>query len=354
MQKLFDLMRKLPPDIDCGVISSSINIKYFTRFSLTDGVLVVTHSDAYLLTDFRYYEMAKSVIKDISVICFKDLNAELANIFEVNGFSSVAIESSYVAVKTLENYKKRFKDITFITNDRFDDIILDLRMVKTDYEIKKIEHAQEVTEAAFNSVLNFISEGKTELDIARNLNTFILNNSEGLSFDTIVVSGSNSSLPHGVPSYKPIQKGDLITMDFGAIVDGYHSDMTRTVCVGELSSEKEEIYNIVLSGQKLALNSVKEGIRCSDVDRLVRDYFKKFGFDSEFGHSLGHGVGLDIHERPFLSSRGNIELKKGMVVTIEPGIYLSGRFGVRIEDMILITENGYKNFTKCSKELICI
>ncbi len=354
MQKLFELMKKLPPDIDCGIVSSYVNIKYFTKFSLTDGVLVVTHSDAYLLTDFRYYEMAKSAIRDISVICFSDLNAELEHIFKANDFSRVAIESSNVVVKTFENYKKRFKSITFITDSRFDDIILDLRMVKTDYEIKKIEHAQEVTGAAFNSVLNFISEGKTELDIAHNLNTFILNNSDGLSFDTIVVSGSNSSLPHGVPSSKPIQKGDLITMDFGAVIDGYHSDMTRTVCVGEISSEKEEIYNIVLSGQKLALNSVKKGIRCSKVDELVRDYFKKFGFDKEFGHSLGHGVGLDIHEKPFLSSRGNIELKKGMVVTIEPGIYLSGRFGVRIEDMILITGNGYKNFTKCSKELICI
>ena len=227
-------------------------------------------------------------------------------------------------------------------------------MIKTDYEIKKIEDAQKVTELAFNNVLKFISEGKTEIDIARELNTFILNNSDGLSFDTIVVSGSNSSLPHGVPSSKPIQKGDLITMDFGAVIDGYHSDMTRTVCFGKLSPEKQEVYNIVLSGQKLALNSVKEGICCSELDKLVREYFGKFGFDSEFGHSLGHGVGLDIHEKPFLSSRGNIELKKGMVVTIEPGIYLSGRFGVRIEDMILITESGYRNFTKCSKELICV
>lgn len=354
MQRLFELMRNLPSDIDCGIISSSVNIKYFTKISLTDGLLVVTHSDAYLLVDFRYYEMAKSVIKDISVVCFKDLNADLENIFKKNECNKVAIESTNVVVKTFENYKNRFRNVDFITDARLDDIILDLRMIKTDYEIKKIEHAQKVTEAAFNNVLNFISEGKTELDIARKLNTFISNNSDGLSFDTIVVSGSNSSLPHGVPSSKLIQKGDLITMDFGAIVDGYHSDMTRTVCFGEISSEKNEIYNIVLSGQKLALNSAKEGVCCSDLDRLVREYFKKFGFDSEFGHSLGHGVGLDIHEKPFLSSRGNIELKKGMVVTIEPGIYLSGRFGVRIEDMILITESGYKNFTKCSKELICI
>ncbi len=354
MQKLFELMRALPHDIDCGIISNSVNIKYFTKFSLTDGLLIVTHDDAYLLTDFRYYEMAKMCVKDISIICSKDLNADLKNIFKTNSCSRVAIESRNVVVKTFENYKERFKDINFVTDSRFDDIILNLRMIKTDYEIKKIEQAQKITELAFDHILNFISKDKTELDIARELNAFILNNSDGLSFDTIVVSGSNSSLPHGTPSNKFIQNGDLITMDFGAIIDGYHSDMTRTVCFGEMSSEKKEIYNIVLSGQKLALNSVKEGIACCDLDSLVRKYFRKFGFDSEFGHSLGHGVGLDIHEKPTLSPRGNIELKKGMVVTIEPGIYLSGKFGIRIEDMILITENGHKNFTRCSKDLICI
>lgn len=354
MQKLFELMKALPCDVDCGIVSNSVNIKYFTKFSMTNGVLIVTHNDAYLLTDFRYYEMAKLYVKDISVICFKDLCAELDNIFKNNSCFRVAIESSNVVVKTFENYKKRFKDISFVTDSRLDDIILNLRMIKTDYEIQKIEQAQNITELAFNNVLNFISKDKTEIDVARELNSFILSNSDGLSFDTIVVSGSNSSLPHGVPSNKLIQSGDFITMDFGAIVDGYHSDMTRTVCFGKLSSEKEEIYNIVLSGQELVLNAVKEGVLCSDLDNLVRKYFKKFGFDSEFGHSLGHGVGLDIHEQPFLSSRGNIELRKGMVITIEPGIYLSGRFGVRIEDMILVTENGYKNFTICSKDLICI
>lgn len=354
MRKLFELMRTLPSDVDCGIISSDVNIKYFTKFSLTDGLLVVTHSDAYLLVDFRYYEMAKSCITDISVICFEDLKNELENIFKINNCSRVAIESSNVVVRTFENYKKTFRDVVFIADARFDDIILNLRMIKTDYEIKQIEHAQKIAELAFNNILNFISERVTEIDIARELNSFILKHSDGLSFDTIVVSGSNSSLPHGVPSSKLIQKGDFITMDFGAIVDGYHSDMTRTVCFGEPSSEKKEIYNIVLSGQKLALNSVKPGTRCSELDKLVREYFERFGFSSEFGHSLGHGVGLDIHEMPTLSFRGNIELKKGMVVTIEPGIYLNGRFGVRIEDMILITESGYENFTKCSKELICI
>lgn len=354
MQKLFELMKALPCDVDCGIISNSVNIKYFTKFSMTDGVLIVTHNDAYLLTDFRYYEMAKLCVKDISVICFKDLYAELGNIFKNNSCFRVAIESSNVVVKTFENYKKRFKDISFVTDSRLDDIILNLRMIKTDYEVQKIEQAQKITELAFNNVLNFISKDKTEIDVARELNSFILSNSDGLSFDTIVVSGSNSSLPHGVPSNKLIQSGDFITMDFGAIVDGYHSDMTRTVCFGKLSSEKEEVYNIVLSGQELALSAVKEGVLCSDLDNLVREYFKKFGFDSEFGHSLGHGVGLDIHEKPSLSSCGNVELRKGMVITIEPGIYLSGRFGVRIEDMILVTENGYKNFTKCSKDLICI
>ena len=354
MQKLFELIKALPCDVDCGIISNSVNIKYFTKFSMTDGVLIVTHNDAYLLTDFRYYEMAKLCVKDISVICFKDLYAELGNIFKNNSCFRVAIESSNVVVKTFEHYKKRFKDIKFVTDSRLDDIILNLRMIKTNYEIQKIEQAQKITELAFDNVLNFISKDKTEIDVARELNSFILSNSYGLSFDTIVVSGSNSSLPHGVPSNKLIQSGDFITMDFGAIVDGYHSDMTRTVCFGKLSSEKEEVYNIVLSGQELALNAVKEGVLCSDLDNLVREYFRKFGFDSEFGHSLGHGVGLDIHEKPSLSSCGNVELRKGMVITIEPGIYLSGRFGVRIEDMILVTENGYKNFTKCSKDLICI
>lgn len=354
MSMLNRLMQRLPQDIDCGIINNNINRRYFTNFSSTAGTLIVTHEKAYLLVDFRYYEMAVLRVKNAEVILFNDLNKEIDNIIKKHNCKNVAIEAYKVTVKELQDYKNNFKNINFVTDYRFDKLIEELRIVKTNSEIYKILSAQEITELAFDHILKFISKGKTESEVARELNRFILDRADGLAFDTIVVSGVNSSLPHGVPSSKELKDGDFVTIDFGAMLDGYHSDMTRTVCIGTPSKEQTDLYKTVLWGQKLALDFIKSEKVCKDVDKVTRDYFESLGYVSEFGHGLGHGVGLEIHEAPRLAPKNDIVLKEGMVVTVEPGLYLQGKYGVRIEDMVVVTKDGCKNFTKCSKELIIL
>ena len=354
MRQLLKIMEELPSGVDCGIISSGVNRRYFTEFSSSAGVLLITRYAAYLLVDFRYYDMAVLRAKGVEVICFKNLYDELEKLFCDLNCRNVAIEISDFTVQIFNKFKKRFENINFITDGQLDDVISKLRTTKSAREVEKIKSAQEVTDAAFFHILNFISPGKTEVDIARELNKFVLSKSDGLSFDTIVASGPNSSFPHATASLRKVQKGDFVTMDFGDVVDGYHSDMTRTVCCAKPSDDQKNIYDVVLSGQRLALEAAKPGVLCCDLDGLVRKYFKKFGFDKEFGHSLGHGVGLDIHEKPFLSSKEPAMLADGMVITVEPGLYFKSKYGVRIEDMILVCENGYENLTKSPKELICI
>ena len=211
-----------------------------------------------------------------------------------------------------------------------------------------------LTEDGFAHILDYIRPGRTERDVALELEFYIRRQgAEAAAFDFIVVSGANTSLPHGVPTEKPIGSGEFVTMDFGAVVEGYHSDMTRTVAVGAVSEEQERVYDIVLQAQLAALSVLKPGLPCLKGDAAARDVIAAAGFGDCFGHGTGHGVGVEIHEQPRLSpsARGQ-ELQAGNVVTVEPGIYIEGKFGVRIEDMAAITESGCENLTKSPKTLI--
>ena len=178
--------------------------------------------------------------------------------------------------------------------------------------------------------------------------------SEGVAFDFIVVSGKNSSLPHGVPTDKKIEKGDFVTMDFGGVVNGYRSDMTRTVAVGNVTEKQRKIYETVMAAQQASLDMIKPGVACFQVDKAARDIISNAGYGDFFGHGLGHSVGLEIHESPACNTRDKTPLKKGMIMTVEPGIYLPGEFGVRIEDMVVVTDSGYENLTKSPKELVVL
>ena len=234
-------------------------------------------------------------------------------------------------------------------------MISDLRMVKSEEEKEKIIKAQRIAEKAFEHILSFIKPGVSEKDISLELDFFMLRNgAEALSFETIAVSGKNSSMPHGVPGEKKIEKGDFITMDFGAVVDGYHSDMTRTVAVGSVSEKQRSIYNIVLRAKNACLAGLKEGITGKEADAIARDIIAAEGYGKYFGHGTGHGVGVEIHEKPSLSPRNEKPLKRGEIVTVEPGIYLPGEFGVRIEDMAFITSDGCENLTKAPETLIIL
>ena len=350
-------IRNLQKTLEKGeafIVSSPENRKYLTSFSSSDGFLLVTQNEAVFLTDSRYIEAAeKTVIGCSEISQLNSLSAQLPEYITKLGVSKLYTESARL---TVEDYNRIEKIAGCpVLAEKSDDAISNLRRKKSNEEKENIIKAQSIAEKAFEHILGFISTEKTEKDIALELDFFMLKNgAEGISFETIAVSGANSSMPHGVPSEKKIENGDFITMDYGAVINGYHSDMTRTVAVGSVSSKQAEIYETVLNAQLASLSSLKDGISGFDADKAARDIIENAGYGKFFGHGTGHGVGIEIHEAPRLSSKTDSILQTGDVVTVEPGIYLPGEFGVRIEDMAFITENGYENLTKSPKNLIII
>lgn len=352
--KIINLIEKMPNEIDAFMIHNGVNRYYFTNFSSTEGTLLITRKKGYLLLDFRYFEMAKKSVENVEVLIYTDLYEKIDEILKKDSAKNIAVETNHTSIQKFKEYKEKLKDFEFTELSVLDDLILEARSVKTEEEVRKMKESQKVVDAAFKHILQYIKEGKTEKEVAREIESYILDNAQSVSFPAIVVSGKNSSLPHGRPGLKKLEKGDFVTMDFGAVLDGYCSDMTRTVCVGKPSDFQKELYNIVLLGQELALNNIKEGLVCKDVDFMVREYFQKFSYVEEFGHGLGHGVGLEIHEDPYLNKICNTILKSNMVVTVEPGLYLSSKMGLRIEDMVVVKQDGILNLTESSKELISI
>ena len=341
-------------DAEGAIISSELNIRYLCGFDYTDGYLVIFPDSAYLLADFRYIEAARAAVSEFEIVMPEGgMLPEINRLIKKHGVSTVSIEDGSVTLADFSKMREALDGITLATGAT--EILTDLRTVKTEQELDIIAKAQAVTDAAFEHILGFISPDRTELDIALELEFFMRSHgAESLAFDTIAVSGESSSLPHGVPSDKKLSRG-FLTMDFGAKVDGYCSDMTRTVVIGKADSDMKRLYNTVLAAQTAALEAMHEGIGCKAADRVARDIIEAAGYEKCFGHSLGHGVGLFIHESPSLSPRAKeySVLRRGNVVTVEPGIYIEGKYGCRIEDMIAIGHDGSViNFTKSTKELI--
>lgn len=361
MGTVFTMIKKLQTALksadrfDGALILSPENRFYFTGFASSDGFLLVSAERAVFITDGRYIEAAQNQIQNCEVFLQQSAGKQLAEIFTDMGVSTVAVETARISVAEFAKYGEFLKPIELVPDPLLDEIICALRAVKTPQEVEKMQAAQRIAEAAFDHILGFIKPGKTEKEIALELDFFMLSHgAEALSFETIAVSGKKSSMPHGVPDQNVIQYGDFITMDFGAVADGYHSDMTRTVAVGAVSERQKEVYNTVLRAQEAVLAALKPGLSCKAADKIARDVIEKAGYGEYFTHSTGHGVGVEIHEFPRLSAMSADTLKIGEVVTDEPGIYLPGEFGVRIEDMALITPDGCKNLTKCPKELIIL
>lgn len=342
-------------EADAAIISSELNIRYLCGFDYTDGYLFILADRAYLLADFRYIEAARaSAAENFEVLMPQtDMLSELALLMAINHVKTVAIEDCCVSCAEFKKWSERFPNVTLATGAS--EILRDLRTVKTDAELTLISEAQKITDAAFEHILGFITPDRTELEVALELEFFMRAlGAEAVAFDTIAVSGASSSLPHGVPKNKKLSRG-FLTMDFGAKYKGYCSDMTRTVVIGKADGDMKRVYNTVLSAQLSALESIHEGILCREADKIARDMITNAGFGKCFGHSLGHGVGLYIHEAPSLSQKApdDAVLRRGNVVTVEPGIYIEGKYGCRIEDMIAVSNNGsIINFTKSPKELI--
>ena len=339
----------------CALIISPENRKYFTGFESSDGFLLVSSNRAVFITDGRYIEAAQKQISNCEVLLLEKPYPQIARVLGEMNCAGLLVESTRMTVSTYNSLKGVLKRIPISTDNTLDTLINTLRSVKTENEVENIIQAQRIAEKAFEHILNFIKVGLTEKEIALELDFFMLRNGgERLSFETIVVSGKNSSMPHGVPSNKKIEDGDFITLDFGTIINGYHSDMTRTVAMGFATDEMKKVYNTVLQAQENCLSNIKAGVSCKIGDNFAREVITNAGYGNFFTHSTGHGVGVEIHEYPNLSPSSDSILQIGNIVTVEPGIYMPEKFGVRIEDMALITENGCINLTKANKDLIIL
>lgn len=354
MEKINSLQKILKGSHEAILIHSPENRRYFTGFPSSDGYLVVTKDAAVLFTDSRYIEAAQKTAFCKAQLLTR-LSDEVKSFFEENHIDKIYTETERLSVSLLSQFRKIFSPIRVVPSKRLETAINNMRSVKEAYELCNIRKAQQIAEDAFDHILSFIRPGVTEKRIALELDFYMLSHgAEALSFETIAVTGKKTSMPHGVPDDTVVESGDFITMDFGSVYKGYHSDMTRTVAVGSISEEQKEIYNTVLQAQKSALSVLKKGLPCKEADKVARDIIKNAGYGDYFGHGTGHGVGIEIHEAPNLSPRSDAILQVGNVVTVEPGIYIPDKFGVRIEDMALITENGYENLTHTPKELIIL
>ncbi|MBQ8546399.1 MAG: aminopeptidase P family protein [Clostridia bacterium] len=351
MENKINLLRKKMEElsVDAIYLTSRTSHRYFTKFDNEDGALLITQKNAYAFEDFRYKEIADKLLSGTYIVVEpKGARSNwLGTILNDEGIKSLGFEDLSMSVFAYEKLKE---DVN-VDLLKIGTVINAMRAIKTNDEILKMEKAQELTDKAFSHILNILSTDITENDVASELEYFMRKNgAEDKSFETIAISAEKTSLPHGVPSNTKIKKG-FFTMDFGATVDGYHSDMTRTVCIGKADEEMKKLYNTVLKAQLSALDYLKAGVNCKDADKVARDIIYK-DYKGYFGHSLGHSVGLEIHEMPALSPNYDKILVAGNVVTVEPGIYIPGKYGTRIEDMVLICEDGIKNFTKSPKELI--
>lgn len=350
LQKLRKILQE--QNIDGILITNEYNRRYMTGFTGTAGVAIVSQNDAVFITDFRYTEQATAQIKDYRIVQHEaTLLEEIATQVKAMGIKLLGFEKDSVSYGTYELYKNVIQtDLVPVSG-----LIEKIRLIKTAQEINIIKVACEIADHAFTHILDYIKPGKTELDVSNELEFFMRQQgATQSSFDTIVASGLRSALPHGVATNKVIEKGDFVTLDFGALYNGYISDITRTVAVGEPSEKLVEMYNTVLASQLLALEKVGPGLTGIQADAIARDYLTEKGYGEAFGHSLGHGIGLEVHEGPGLSKRSNMVLEPGMAVTIEPGVYVPGVGGVRIEDDILITESGNELLTHSTKELIIL
>lgn len=352
---IYNLWQLLPRETEAVLLTSRVSRRYISSVDIEEGLVLLTKSKAYYLTDFRYIEKAKNSGIDFEIICSSKAEEAIAELLDRGKIINLSLEADNITVARAERLKKRFSGCTLDLSGELDKAISTLRLVKTSEEIEKIKKAQEISDKAFYHILPLLKQGVTEREAALELEFFIRKQgADDVAFDIILASGPNSSMPHAVPTDRIIQEGDFVVLDFGSVVDGYHSDMTRTVAIGSITPEQRHIYDTVLIAQMQALKTVKEGTECAKVDKTARQIIESAGFGKNFGHGTGHGVGLEIHEGPRLTPVSNETFKANMVVTVEPGIYLEGNFGVRIEDIVRVTVDGCEIFSKVPKDLIVL
>ena len=341
-------------DLDAIMITSEPGRLYATGFPASDGMAIVTREESYFFTDSRYIEAAQKKVNGCKILQFSREHpmTDLANeVIQSKGITRMGFEEEYCTVSEYENWKEQLHcELVPGTH-----IMIKARSSKDPDELENLIQAQRISEGALQEVLNFIKVGRTEREIAAYLQYCqLIGGGEKMAFEPIVVSGKNSSMPHGVPTDKPVEAGDFITMDFGCVYNGYCSDMTRTVAVGYVTEEMEKVYNIVRNAQKAGMNVAKAGVTGAQIHAAGAKVIADAGYGAYFGHGFGHGVGVELHEHPFAGPVSHVALPVHSVISAEPGIYIPGKFGVRIEDVVIIEENGCTDINHAPKDLVIL
>ncbi len=340
---------------DAILITNMLNVRYFSGFTGSTGIALATGEKRYFITDFRYTEQAAAqVVANGFEVVREDRQplGKVAELLKENSVEKLAIEDGSVSLSQFRSFEKNFEGIEFVD---LGDIFLRERMIKTPEEVEIIREAARITDEAFAAIKPLIKEGAVEKDLSTELEYQMKKRgADGPSFEIIVASNYRSAMPHGVASEKKLENEGFVKFDFGCFYKGYASDMTRTVYLGNNPTEKHlEVYNTVREAQELAVKSVKAGVTTRELDRVAREYIEDKGYGEYFAHGLGHGIGLQIHEYPGVSFKAeDIVLEENMVITIEPGIYLEGFGGVRIEDDIVVKRDGYEILNTTTKDLV--
>lgn len=336
-------------NLDAILIEESKNKRYISGFTGTAGSIIITKEKNILFTDFRYTQQAKNQTEDFEIVEISRTNP-ITNFLKEMDMKRVGFEDDKMSFSTYSNYKEALSSTEMVP---LKGLMLDLRAIKDEKELEVIRQASKIADNGFKYILGFIKPGMKESDVALELEFFMRKQgATGVSFDFIVASGKRSSMPHGVASDKVIELGDFVTIDFGCVYNGYCSDMTRTIVVGKANEKQKEIYNIVLEAQLKVIEAAKANMSGIELDNIARQYIIEKGYGDKFGHGLGHGIGLDVHELPNVNTLGEKLLKPNMVISDEPGIYIEDFGGVRIEDLLIITEDGCEVLNSSPKELI--
>ena len=337
---------------DAMIVRDTANIRYLTGYTNDTGVLVLTKDGtASLLTDFRFLFQAKAEAKDCEILDVTGTTYQelIAKILAEHGSVRAAFERDITTYGEYEAMRKACSQELIPV----DNVLIELRKIKTADELTKLRRAEQIGDIAFSKILNDVKPGVTELEIAAKLTYYMcMVGASGNSFSPIVASGVNSSMPHAIPGGRRLQEGDLVTMDFGCIYEGYCSDMTRTVVLGHADEKQRNIYETVLRAQTAVLEQIHGGMTGREIDGIARAIINEAGYEGCFGHGLGHSVGLEIHEPPYANARSEEIVRAGSMMTVEPGIYVESFGGVRIEDLVLVTEDGCENLTGSPKERI--
>lgn len=354
MKNIEKYVSLLGQDVDGLLLTSRYSRYYAAEFDIAEGVAIVTAKGCRYFTDSRYIESAENGIKGFEVLVIDSNNSYKKRLNEAIADFNVKVlgfEEEYLTVAELRNYEENL-DAKLVAKNA---AIHDFRSVKEPWELDLMRKAQSITDKAFAEVLGRVKVGMTEKELQAELIYCLLKNgADGMSFDPIVVSGPNTSMPHGVAGDRKIQEGDFITLDFGAMYNGYCSDMTRTFAVGFATEEMKTVYETVLKAQLAGIAASKAGVIGREVDAAARKVIEEAGYGAYFGHGYGHSLGMEVHESPSPSPRGDRPMEENMIASAEPGIYLPGKFGVRIEDVVIFMENGCENITQSPKNLIIV